>query len=372
MRPESESRLLTAFMKVLAGQRCATTLDLSEWDGVIRLARQSRLLGVLAHRLRGAPIVWGQLDERIVGHLQSAMNYGAYRVHLVSVELDALERALPANLEVVLLKGAAYIAQNMPNARGRMPNDVDIMVRRADLDATEAALLGAGWAFEKHDAYDERYYRDWSHELPPMRFPGHGLEVDLHHAIAPVTSRVRTNTDLLFSATQMCPSSRYAVLHPLDQIIHAVVHLFQDSDMIGRFRDLVDIDGLIRFHLVDETGWTALLERARVHGADELLWYALHYCSKWLATPLPNGLTLEGPHYLRQRAMGWIFPQICTPRLDATSKPLEFRAASALGIVRYHWLRMPPALLFRHSVAKAWRALTVKRGSTSSVAERQG
>jgi hypothetical protein len=27
----------------------------------------------------------------------------------------------------------------------------------------------AGWAATHHDAYDQRYYRQWMHELPPMQ-----------------------------------------------------------------------------------------------------------------------------------------------------------------------------------------------------------
>jgi hypothetical protein len=42
-------------------------------------------------------------------------------------------------------------------------------VPRASLDAAERALVGAVWQMEALDPYDERYYRKWSHELPPMR-----------------------------------------------------------------------------------------------------------------------------------------------------------------------------------------------------------
>lgn len=365
----SEAQLLGVFLGLLSGRRCATTLSLTEWDGVIRLARQSRLLGVLAHRFQDDQAVWDALDARVLGHLRSAMNYGAYRVQMVQIELDALDRLLPNQLEVVVLKGAAYIAQNMPNARGRMPNDVDLMVRRSELDATETALLEAGWAFEKHDPYDDRYYREWSHELPPMRFPGHGLEVDLHHTITPVTSRVRANADVLFSDTRTTSSPRFRVLHPLDQIVHAVIHLFQDSDMVGRFRDLVDIDGLIRFHLTEDAHWQALVDRADVHNAGELLWYALHYCRKWLGTPVPEDIRLAAPHPAGRAMMEWVLPTACLPRLEAAPRPLALRAAASLGLARYHWLRMPPILLLRHTVSKGWRNIAASLSRVSSTAQ---
>ena len=107
---------------------------------------------------------------------------------MVRMELCALDQAIPLSRQVVLLKGAAYILQGLEFSRGRMPNDVDLLVRRSDLDETESSLLLAGWESETTDAYDQRYYREWSHELPPMRFPGHALEIDLHHTCLLYTS----------------------------------------------------------------------------------------------------------------------------------------------------------------------------------------
>ena len=342
----------------------AKAMSLADWDSTLRLARQARVLGVLAHRLRNRDAVWAALPQPVTGHLRGSINYAAHRAQMVRMELAALDGALPPDLTVTVLKGAAYQLQGVPIAQGRNPNDVDLLVRREDLDRAEAALKAAGWVSEVKDDYDQRYYREWSHELPPMRYPGHALEVDLHHTIAPVTSRTRADDELLFGGLVALPDSRFRVLDPCDQIIHAAVHLFQDSELDGRLRDLVDIDGLIRFHVRDDATWTRLLTRASEHRSDRVLWYALHYCRKWLATPVPDAVLQAAPATIKRYAMEWVFSRSGLPHLPDRPPGPGLRTAFALGRLRYHLLRMPPGLLLRHLVHKAWTKRFASRSAS--------
>ncbi|MGL1832476.1 nucleotidyltransferase domain-containing protein [Rhodocyclaceae bacterium SMB388] len=351
---EASDEAAVHLLPLLQAVAHARKMSLADWDSTLRLARQARVLGVLAHRLRNHDEVWAALPQPVTGHLRGSINYAAHRAQMVRMELAALDAALPPDVTVTMLKGAAYQLQGVPIAQGRNPNDVDLLVRREDLDRTEAALSAAGWVSEVKDDYDQRYYREWSHELPPMRYPGHALEVDLHHTIAPVTSRTRADDALLFGGLVALPDSRYRVLDPCDQIIHAAVHLFQDSELDGRLRDLVDVDGLIRFHVRDDATWRRLLERARAHRADRVLWYALHYCRKWLATPVPGAILQAAPSAPAQHAMEWVFSRSGLPHLPDRPQGLGLRTAFMLGRMRYHLLRMPPGLLVRHLVHKAW------------------
>ncbi|MFP4075720.1 MAG: nucleotidyltransferase family protein, partial [Halochromatium sp.] len=378
-RPDARQPLPAGqhLLPLLSDPAHAHRMRLADWDSTLRLARQARVLGMLAHRLHAAHSGrsepadqtkqveqadqsdaghWRAIPERVRGHLQAAINVAAYRAHLVRMELRDLERALPAELPVTLLKGAAYLLQDLPLTRGRAPNDVDLLVRRADLDRAETALKTAGWQMAAQSAYDERYYRDWSHELPPMRAPGHPLEVDLHHTIAPVTSRTRADDALLFADLRPIPGARFLALGPTDQIIHAVIHLFQDSELEGELRGLVDIDALLRTHLRSDDDWQALIERAHRHQAARLLWYALHYCRRWLKTPMPDALALAAPPASARAALDWIITRTLPPRLPATPPSLAQRLAAQAGQIRYHGRRMPPALLARHLLHKGWVA----------------
>ena len=72
------------------------------------------------------------------------------------------------DVDLVLLKGAAYLMAGLPAARGRVFSDVDILVPVARLAEVENALMLHGWSTTHHNAYDQRYYRQWMHELPPL------------------------------------------------------------------------------------------------------------------------------------------------------------------------------------------------------------
>ncbi|EXI73658.1 MAG TPA: nucleotidyltransferase family protein [Candidatus Accumulibacter phosphatis] len=347
----------SALLQLLTDPGRAGELTLADWDTLIRLARRARLLGVLAHRIQSRPGHLPAIPDCVRGHLDSATIYSAHRVHLLRMELAALARVLPTEVRVAVLKGGAYVIQDLETARGRLPNDVDLLVSRDDLRRSETALLAAGWEAEAVDDYADRYYREWSHEIPPMRFPGHPMEVDLHHTISPVTGRLKPDRALLFGDLQAVAGQRFLVLHPLDQILHAVIHLFQDSELVDNLRDLVDIDSLLRSYLQSADDWLALTRRAGRHGVERPLWYALHYCRKWLATPVPDGLPLRPPPIAMVWLMDWLYPCCTLPRLADRPPPVARRIAVHLGLARYQWLRMPPGMLLRHLGHKSVQAL---------------
>ena len=93
--------------------------------------------------------------------------------------------------KVVLLKGTAYVAAGLKAGEGRSIGDLDILVARDDLPQVEAALLAAGWEWVKPDPYDDAYYRDHMHELPPLIHKLRDRMIDVHHTILPRTAALR-------------------------------------------------------------------------------------------------------------------------------------------------------------------------------------
>src|SRR3546814_1875839 len=57
----------------------------------------------------------------------------------------------------------------LPPARGRLFSDIDFMVPRDRIDEVERILVKADWAPAVKDAYDQRYYRRWTHQIPPLK-----------------------------------------------------------------------------------------------------------------------------------------------------------------------------------------------------------
>ena len=99
--------------------------------------------------------------------------------------------------------------------------------------------------------------------------------------------RIRTNSILFPPQCNNTIQFRFQILDPPRNQISSTtaIHLFQDTELDNRLRDLVDIDGLLGdLHPVGESG-RDLQRRAEQHRASGWVWYALHYCNAWLATP---------------------------------------------------------------------------------------
>jgi hypothetical protein len=195
-----------------------------------------------------------------------------------------------------------------------------------------------------------------------MQAAGQALELDLHHTILPPIGRIRPDTESLFARAVPLPNSPFHVLDPIDQLLHAVVHLVQDSDMVGRLRDLLDIDGLMRLaDLTQRTSRERLIERADRNGMLRPLWLAASLAERWFDTPGSADLAQEiGAHAPLVRTSRWVLPLAARvlgpPPLDGRPGPLP-PAAGLLLEARAQWLRMPPWTLAYHAASKALRRL---------------
>lgn len=332
-----------------------------DWELAVRAGRRARLLGVLHARLDAAGLLAG-IPPQAAQMLQSDYQVSLQRVAMARAELRAVAIALRGyDGPIVLLKGAAYTTLGLAVGRGRVFEDVDLMVPKADLQTVEDALIFAGWESETVDEYDQRYYRDWSHELPPLRFPDRPMQLDVHHTIVPVTARYRTDAQRLFDTAQRVPGSRFSVLDPGHRLLHAAAHVFADSDCVSKLRDLVDIDGLARDLGGSEQRWSSLLEEARRSGLGRPLWYAISTCREWLQTPLADATVQElaalAPPAQVRWWMGALLDRTLPPPAPWRERNLTRSAAERLLNLRYLWLRMPPHLLVYHAVHKAIRSL---------------
>ena len=347
---------------VLADPSCSRAFDLGTWERVVRVARSAQLLGTLAARLEHAGLV-ASCPEPVRNHLRAASMETRFLRHMALLEIELLARVLgPREVPFVLLKGASYIAADLPVADGRPLRDVDLLVSRSRLPEVEAALVDAGWrADERLDEYDQRYYRAWSHQIPPMRRVDSPLEIDVHHAILPTTGRIRPDAEALLHDAKVTQRG-WKVLDPADQVVHAAVHLFQDSDCTSRLRDVVDIDALCRhFVAADGDFWTGLSRRAELHGALRPVGYAIEFARAWFDLPVGHEFDRVWRRARASWRIGWVIERAqrsLPPGDPDRGRDAAARRAARWMFARSLWLRMPPWLLAYHAAMKGWRGLS--------------
>lgn len=333
-----------------------SALSEAGWDRVLRQAASAGLSARLGHQARELGI-GAQLPPPVWRHMQGMMSLADEKRRAVRWELVHLARDL-AELPgpVLLLKGAAYAAADLAPAGGRLFSDIDLLVPKAQIDAAESALMLRGWVSNTQSDYDQRYYRQWMHELPPMSHIKRQTALDLHHNILPETARLRTRPELILAEAQPLPGHpRFAIPSRHDLILHSATHLFHEGEWEHGLRDLVDLDALLRAGLDEPDFWPGLLQRAEELGLGRPLFYGLRYCQRLIATPVPPEVLRDCPG--RPAALGLALMDALFLRAFSTAHPGSSDRGAGLAAfalyVRSHYLRMPLHLLLPHLLIKA-------------------
>jgi hypothetical protein len=329
----------------------------SQWDEFVRQARAANLLPRIATSLDELGLLH-EVPTAPRAHLVAAGTLAQAQADAVRREVAHVEGALAATgVSFILLKGAAYLLAGLRAARGRMFSDIDILVPRRALPDVEAALMLSGWASANITAYDQRYYRRWMHELPPLKHISRRTLLDVHHAILPTTARLKPDSAKLLAASlPVAGKPHLRVLAPPDMVLHSATHLFCNEDVGNSLRDLVDLDSLVRDFAQEIGFWPGLTVRAAELDLTRPLYYALRYLVPILDTPVPAQVLRDAeigrPSAMLRGLMDALFMRTLQPERAGATNGLAALARGAV-YVRAHWLRMPPHLLACHLAVKA-------------------
>ncbi len=333
-----------------------------EWELLFRQARAAGLMERLAVYLRKHE---SDVPEYAQAHLSSAEVFYANQQRIVRWELSLLVDIFKQlQTPLILLKGAAYVAAGLDAGQGRVFNDIDILVPRDGLDKVQQTLAWHGWFPEKMDAYDERYYLRWMHELPPLQHVERHTTLDVHHNILPITGRYCPDAKHLLQRATRVKDGPYWVLSPEDMVLHSASHLFLGGEFENGLRDLTDLDLLLRqFASNDKDFYSKLIERAIQLRLSMPLFFALRYTHRFLRTPVPTEILLKFTD--TYQAKTWMFDFLFEHALLPDHPSCDDRwtgLARFMLYIRSHWLKMPLYLLIPHLLRKGWMRLSGKAG----------
>lgn len=340
-------------------------LNSRNWNQLLVEARQAAMVARLGWTL-DTMVARAELPEVVQDVLEGAESYVEYIQTRVRHELNLLAAvAIDCPYRVLLMKGAAYIAQGCDAAMGRGLSDLDVLVPQDYLVDFEARLNASGWRFsEQMTGYDEYYYRELSHELPPMRHPKFQFELDVHHNILQPTHRLAVDASRLLDRAISIPDTPYHAFCLEDQILHSAAHLTMSDELRGGLRDIHDITLLCKQgHRQDISFFEALVDRSFALGLQRSLYYVLAFAI--------TNLGLEVPAHswgqLRTAAPPAPVDRLMTTLIDHRLRPASTHSsksdwAEQLLYLRSHWIRMPPGLLASHLLRKS-----LQRGKDSRI-----
>lgn len=344
----------TALIDLFKAPEGVKALADAQWHAVVEIGRKTQTLGQLAALLERRGLAEA-VPSPVRRHLELARLTALRRTESALWEVRIIRQSVDASIPLVLLKGAAYAACGDRNGQGRLFTDVDLLVPRTHLPATESALFGAGWKPGRVNAYDARYYRDWMHEVPPMEHVRRHTVVDLHHAINPPVSRFHVDPARLFHRTVEVQPGIF-VLCPADRVIHCCLHLLQEGEPRKLLRDLYDLHVLVEQHFASPTGRAELLSRATELNVARLV-----------ATATGAARDLFGTTGAADSGARWL--QSClqrSAREGNDASPSVLAALSGTVVLAYsHWMKMPLHLLIPHLVRKSLLRLSPDRDKKS-------
>lgn len=363
-RPDHHQLLLEAIIQ----PACLVRYDNAQWELLLRLARRVKLFGYLAARLEKEGLL-DNIPMRAANLLRSGLIQARKQQQSVRWELNRVRWALDnPDIPVIVLKGMAYLLQGLPNAAGRMFVDLDLLVSKEDLSRIETALLEKGWQHHALTDYDERYYREWSHEIPALVHPERSIEVDVHHTLSSPLGKLKIDPQPFREAAIEVKEAGCYVLSPEDMVLHCAVNLFQNNELADDLRHLVDFSELLLFFSNQQPFFQQkLIGRANQLGLEKPLFYGLYFSRLLLQSAIPDGLEKQldqQPGWIAQRVMHYCVPLALLPQHpDYPSGKAEF--ARLWLYWRSHWLRMPLYRLLPHLAYKSCLLVFPAKAETS-------
>ncbi len=330
------------------------TLSLAEWDRLISHARQTRLLARIAFMIDAQ----GGLDsipQAPRAHLRSAMMRSEAQHADLTRELDLIGRAVAATgARPILVGGTAYVVARSLPAMGRELTAVRLIVPTEQVPQVEAALMAHGWTTIHHDPDQRQFYRRWMNGPAPfVHLQRHSVVLLRDRALTGRFGRALTAAALDTCAEPLNHDGRFAVPSPVDLALCAMAQLYSVSNPDTVWRDLSDLDLLLRQLGRGVDFWPALLPRAQKLSMMRPLRHGFRWCAKMLGTPFP------GPVFAAAtRGLSWpIDDAIWASALDARCNAdpgghLTRLARSAFVYRALRW-RMPTLAVFRHLASRS-------------------
>ena len=349
-------------LRILSQPESVTVLSINDWDDIIRFARHTHLLGHL-FSLMEQHSLWHEVPLKVKDILKGGQVYNSYFRLQARRELRQLGKQLKeTDKPVVLLKGAAYIAAELGAYAGRRLSDIDLLVLKSDLSSVEDLLLQGGWQYGEVNDYDQHYYRDWMHEVPPLIHQHRSMEVDLHHNITPPVGRIKLDEKILFNSIIPIDNSPFYILEAKDLFLHSATHLFFNDELRGGLRDVVDMHELSIQFSENKAFWPELVGRSRELGLQMPLYYALTTLHDLLNSPIPqyvmDDILKNKPGFIVDKWMKYLIQRLLAP---GNVESMEAPIVKWLLFVRSHWIRMPVHILIPHLIRKSWLSFKVDK-----------
>ncbi|WP_371192518.1 nucleotidyltransferase family protein [Glaciecola sp. SC05] len=324
-----------------------------EQSQAVTVFREQKILARMCYRLEAAG-VFDSLDAKTQRHLLNAKKIADRQKEQVFNEARELARVLSNTVGyLIFLKGAAYSMCSGNLGKGRIYSDIDVLVPKKDIKACEQRLAINGWLGQEISDYDDKYYRKWAHEIPPMAHGFRGTIIDVHHNIVPIISKASLDIDSLLEHKEEILPGIFVLSGPA-QLVHAAIHLFRNEEYKGSFRDLTDLYLMLEGQ--DESFGLEAISIAEHIGFKHELSLAIRYVHTILSLDIPETVLASAKSSGANAFNDFVFSKVLLPQhklLAGSATPFKH----TLAMIRGHIVKMPLHILIYHLVLKSARGI---------------
>ncbi len=259
-----------------------------DWDRLIYLARGHGLVPLLHKNLEA--VCPNQIPVPYREQISAEAKKTAARNLLLTTELLELLELFETNgIAVMPYKGPAVAIQVYHDLRLRGFLDLDILIRRDDLDRIRDLIIARGYKsqIEMTAAKQRAIFRSECDQVF-TRSDGK-IVLEIHWAITPPFFSFALDTDRLFErSVRMDMLGRNVLaLSPEDLLLILCVN--GTKDIWGRLEISCCVAELLRNH--PHLRWTEVLEESRRLGAERMLLLGLYLARDLFQAPLPGAVT---------------------------------------------------------------------------------
>lgn len=258
----------------------------ADWDELLRQSERHRVAPLLYRRLkdRGMKTI---LPAGVEQGLRERYYQNFFRNTQLYKSLAEIFMALQDdNLPAIPLKGAHLCEVVYGNIALRPIGDLDLLVRKEDLNRVAEKLQECGYTQSK-PFWMEAVVSAHQH-LPPFTKPG-VPQVEAHWSILSPTYSFNIDPDGLWSRAQpaVIGGVQTLVLSPEDLLLHLCLHTSVPHRFAHGIRALCDVAETL-CHYRQEMDWDQVLLRARQWRADKCVYLTLRLAGELLNVKVPD------------------------------------------------------------------------------------
>jgi hypothetical protein len=263
-------------------------LSAADWHGLLEMAAALKVTPLLYHGLvkRGLedsipPDAWRRLRQSYLAN--AAHGLGIY------AELREIAAALQREgIAFIVLKGVHLAAVIYRNLALRVIGDIDLLVSRAALTRSAAALSALGYCSRRPFDVDLDADLAGHLHLPPMSKP-EGVEVELHWAITPPDRLFSMQPEELWQRAESTSVEgvEALALSPEDLLLHVCMHVAYMHGFDIGLRPFCDIAEAV-CHYGPRLDWEQVAARAHRWGWSRGTYLALHLAKEMVGADVPD------------------------------------------------------------------------------------